>query len=189
MITHHSHCTTGWARACARLAVICSYIVCGNVVAADVVIVTVRTKINAPDPQAGEKSLQTIRIDFDKKSVSQTFTTGSTAIIGGVVVGSVRDNFVISKAADFFADGKVAFSLRGSTASGVGVVPNIDYAFDLVVGKDGRGTMSGCHDGYPAYEVTVQGRSVHSFAHKPVDILRLFGACDIEVGKPTPKAF
>lgn len=142
------------------------------------VIVNIVTHILAGDPQAGMKSTQTVVVDFDKKKVTQTFSTGVTNV--GFDIGSVRDNFVVENE-DFSAVGRVGFTVRGQTASGVMFMPNINYEFHVALTPAGKGALEGCHDGYPAYSIDVDGKKVYDFAHKKIDLIKLFGACDVLV--------
>lgn len=145
--------------------------------AADPVRVEVTSRILDFDPQAGMKSTQTILIDFDNKKVSQVFKTGVTHV--GFDIGSVRDKFVVDNID--FSNGRVGFTAQGQTASGVMFMPNINYKFFIAVSPKGTGAIDGCHDGYPAYEVTAEGKKVYEFAHKSLDLINLFGDCDIAV--------
>lgn len=148
-----------------------------SVRAADPVKVEITTRILDFDPQAGMKSTQTLLIDFDSKKISQAFKTGVTHV--GFDIGSVRDKFVVDSVV--FSSGRVGFTARGQTASGVMFMPNINYKFFIAVTPKGTGAIEGCHDGYPAYEVTAGGKRVYEFAHKSLDLVKLFGDCDIAV--------
>ena len=131
------------------------------------------------DPQAGMKSRQTVTVDFDNRTATSIFETGVTNI-GVGNVASIRDRFTVETAS---IDGQRAeLLIRGRTASGVVVMPNIDYAFTVEIRRNGSGRLSGCHDGYPGYEVRQSGRVIYSFIHEPTRIDRLFGDCDISVG-------
>lgn len=140
--------------------------------------VVIETRILDGDPQAGMKSRHVVHISFDEQKVRETFETGTTKVFG-VELSSVRNNFMVSNIA--FSSESVSFSVKGETASGVGVVPNINYEFAMTVKRDGTATVSGCHDGYPAYSITVNGKQVYSFKHKSLHLLNLFGSCDIKI--------
>lgn len=146
---------------------------------AEPVRVEVVTRILSFDPQAGMKSTQVLLIDFDRKTITPSFSTGVTGI-GPIELGSVRDKFVVDTI-DFATPGRVGFTARGQTASGVLFMPNINYKFNMAVTPKGKGALSGCHDGYPAYQVKVAGKSVYDFKHKPLSLIKLFGECDIEI--------
>ncbi len=137
------------------------------------------TKILPPDPQVGMKSTQVLFVDFDKKRVTQYFSTGVTTL-GPVELGSVRDKFVIANV-DFSSAGRVGFTARGQTASGVLFMPNINYNFQLAITPNGKGTIAGCHDGYPAYQVTVGKKTIYNYKHPSISLVKLFGECDIEI--------
>lgn len=151
-------------------------------VAMDNVDLVVTTQINSPDPQAGIKSVQKINVNFVKRTVTETFSTGVTTI-GPVELKSVRDQFSVKSV--FSPTGLATLNIAGQTASGVLFMPNINYKFTLEVDKNGRGTFSGCHDGYPAYEVKVQAKIIYSFKHKNIDLVKLFGECDQIVSAKT----
>lgn len=146
--------------------------------AADLIQVTVRTHIDEPDPQAGMKSEQTITVNFKKGVYTTSFKTGVTKIVGATLE-SVRDKFQVE---NFKVVGGIAsFEVRGQTASGVMFMPNIDYKFKLTVDDKGKGTLTGCHDGYPSYDVVIEGKTVHNFKHGRMELIKLFGTCDIAV--------
>ncbi|TIX83185.1 MAG: hypothetical protein E5V24_19710 [Mesorhizobium sp.] len=126
--------------------------------------------------QVGVKSIQTIAIDFDAQTVSSVVTTGKTDI-GITDLKSVRDSFSVANAS--FAGQTVRFKATGQTASGVRFMPNINYALTLEVDLNARtAKVSGCHDGYPSYEVSVSGSQVYSFEQEY--LLALFGGCDTQ---------
>ncbi len=138
----------------------------------------IETRILDFDPQSGVKSHHFFFVDFDEKSVTSSYETGSTEFFG-VNLSSVRDNFFVSDIS--FSDDMVTFTLSGSTASGVGFIPNIDYEFDVVVDRSGSVKIEGCHDGYPAYLVQFNGTDLHNFEHQPKEVIKLFGRCDVNM--------
>ena len=138
---------------------------------AEPIKVEITTRILSFDPQTGMKSTQTILVDFKKKKISQTFKTGVTHI--GFDIGSVRDKFMVDNVD--FSDGRVGFTARGVTASGIMFMPNVNYKFLIAVTSKG----SGAFDGYPAYEIAVAGKKMYDFAHKSVELVKLFGECDV----------
>ncbi|WP_282610885.1 DUF3238 domain-containing protein [Pelagibius sp. Alg239-R121] len=149
-----------------------------HVEADDTVQVVIETRILEGDPQAGMKSRHVIQVDFSSKQVQHIFETGTTDFFG-IELQSARDNFVVSGVN--FSDDTASFKVIGETASGTRVLPNIDYSFSMTVNRDGSATVSGCHDGYPAYSIVVEGKSVYAFKHKPIQLLSLFGSCDVKV--------
>lgn len=151
------------------------------------VTVEIVTRINAPDPQAGMKSTQTLTIDFDNKKVTQAFKTGVTTLVG-VDLASVRDKFLVENVEFTSAPSvRVGMTVRGQTASGVLFMPNIDYKFQLAVTPVGNGAISGCHDGYPAYIVKVGSKTVYERQHLAIHVTNLLGTCDIVL--PSSLAF
>lgn len=147
--------------------------------ATTVVPLVIETAIIAPDPQAGMKSRQTITIDFGNRTVAQKFETGTTDFFG-VSLSSARDRFIF-KDVVFPRPGVTTFKVEGETASGVRVMPNINYEFAVEARSNGTVSVKGCHDGYPAYTVRYGGREIYSFRHQPRNLIELFGTCDIEV--------
>lgn len=155
--------------------------------------IEVETSILAFDPFPGMKSRHRVEFVLRPRSQSsflrQSFQTGTTDFFG-FKLDSVRDNFR-SERAPAVAEHIVAVEIVGETASGVGLVPNINYKltafYNLASGKVFK--VSGCHDGYPAYKVTVtdsatpNGRTEYSYDHKSRDLLRLFGSCDVSFPK------
>ena len=61
--------------------------------------------------------------------------------------------------------------------------PSIDYRFPLSIDHDGRYRLPGIHDGFPAYEVYINGRRI--YGHNPVQAnqtpFSLFGAGEFGV--------
>lgn len=145
-------------------------------------VVVILTEILSPDPQAGVKSRHNIKFDFAAKKHESSFETGTTSFFG-VALSSVRDNFQV-KNVNFTDPSKVTFLAVGETASGVGIVPNINYELTFELSQNGDTKITGCHDGYPAYTVTVDQVEKYSFKHQSIQVLNLFGTCDIVVSKP-----
>ncbi len=139
----------------------------------------VETRILDFDPQAGMKSQHFYFVDFSKQEVTSFFETGTTKIDLGVIefdVSSIRDNFRVSSVS--FNDSVASFTLEGTTASGVAVMPDIDYRLDYTITESGKVSIQGCHDAYPAYLVQHQGQNVYSHSHESMDLIKLFGTCD-----------
>ena len=147
-------------------------------VADSTIQVVIETRILDGDPKAGMKSKHVIQVDFSGKQVLDTYETGTTDFFG-VDLKSIRDKFIISDVT--FNDGSVTFKAVGETASGVVALPSIDYNFLLTVSEDGSAKVTGCHDGYPAYSVLVESKPIYTFKHKSVQLLNLFGSCDIKL--------
>ena len=142
----------------------------------------VETRILEFDPQSGMKSQHFYYVDFSTNEVTSSFVTGTTKIDLGVIefeVSSIRNNFKVSSA--IFSNDVVTFTLEGTTASGVAIMPNIDYRFKFTVSKGGDVSVQGCHDDYPAYLIQHQGRNLYRFDHKSMDLIKLFGTCDQKV--------
>lgn len=139
--------------------------------------VIIETRIKPPDVQAGMKSTQTIKLDYAGKKATQTFTTGVTNI-GIAELGSIRDKFTVDQ---IRFSGKVSeFTATGQTASAIFFMPNINYKFSITVDMTVREIVfHGCHDGYPSYKISVQGKEVYAFAQE--NLGALFGSCDTKV--------
>ena len=144
-------------------------------------VVEVITRIDPGDPVPGMKSKHKIAVDFKKKTLHRVqVETGTT-----IGISSTRDKFS-EIVMGWNACGRggvpsncVKLQLKGQTASGVRVIPNIDYNFSIYVTHDGLSAIRGCHDGYPTYLVKVNGKVLYHFKHKPIRILKLWGDCDI----------
>jgi hypothetical protein len=141
------------------------------------VVIETRIKQKALSFQAGMKSTQTIDINYDTKTIDEKFSTGVTEILG-LQLKSVRDKFTVTQIT--FA-GKVAgFTAEGATASGVKFMPNINYKFSITVDMGAREVvLSGCHDGYPSYKITVENKEIYSFEQEV--LAALFGSCDTKL--------
>jgi hypothetical protein len=111
--------------------------------------------------QVGQKSLQTVVVDFANKKFSWSYKTGKTylPIAGGL--RSIRDDFQLI-GPKFTPSGDFVFSVKGETASAVVIMPNINYRFDMVLSPQ-KVTYWGKHDGYPSYNIAVDHRSVYDY--------------------------
>jgi hypothetical protein len=156
---------------------------------ASVVFVEIETAIRAVSwatAQVGQKSLQRLTIDFESETVDTQFLTGKTEILG-VELGSIRDSFKLIRPR-FNANNKAFFSVSGETASAVVLMPNINYQFEFEVSPD-EATYSGSHDGYPSYNIAINGSSVYDFVQGHLG--ELIGDSDVKVMRqtvPCPKA-
>ena len=90
----------------------------------------IETKILKPDPNAGVKSLQKIHIDFQNKKVIQASVFTGVSDIGVAELNSIRDDFKV-EVKEINSD-VVRFRASGKTASGVIVLPDIDYSFEFL---------------------------------------------------------
>lgn len=147
-------------------------------------VLTIETRIDRPHPQSGMKSKHSININFRSENVSQNFTTGTTVIFGKHI-DSIRDKFRTFVMNWYRTAGHrgVTLHVSGSTASGVGFVPNIDYGFTIHITDDGEAAIKGCHDGFPSYSVKIGNNSLYHYKHKPLRGDKLFGTCDTKVRK------
>ena len=74
----------------------------------------------------------------------------------------VRNNFH-SELYDVDGD-KFGLSFLGQTASGVRIMPDIDYRFTIVLdARKRRIHIQGTHDGFPSYSILVDGKSIYDF--------------------------
>ena len=150
-------------------------------VMAQVFELEIETRIEATDAQAGMKSKQRLSVSFVDQDVSSQVETGVTNI-GPIRLDSIRDNFQVRNIS--FQGNTASFTVEGETASGVGVMPNINYKFDIVITRQGKGHLSGCHDGYPSYRVKVGSNSAYEYVHPSGQLGNLFGSCDIKITAP-----
>lgn len=165
---------TGVAFACSLLA--------GKASAEPInVVIETRIRETSLSFQPGMKSRQTLTINFDSKEITNQFETGITTLVGADLK-SVRDNFLVESIQ--FAGRVVAFRATGQTASGVAIVPNINYTLNITVDNFAEElVLSGCHDGYPSYTVSVAGKIVYDFQQEFLGAL--FGECDINIPSTT----
>ena len=140
----------------------------------------VRTEILPFDPQPGMKSEQTFEVDFTSRTVRSSFRTGHTHI-GPITLSSARNKFSVSSVV--FSSAGAVFTATGSTASGVLVLPNIDYSVRFQVTPAGTGWIEGEHDGYPAYTVLKGATIIYKYSHKPMQIWKLAGISDIKIAR------
>jgi hypothetical protein len=143
-------------------------------------IETAIRKLSWASFQAGQKSIHRIVVDFDRKSVLSSFATGTTALFC-FTLGSARDGFTIT-GTNFTTDGTARFKATGQTASGVRVMPNIDYSFDFVVSPS-EVRFAGSHDGYPSYNIAVNDKSAYDYVQG--HMAQLLGSQDIRVPQKT----
>lgn len=140
----------------------------------------IRTEILPFDPQAGMKSEQTLEIDFSTRAVRSTFRTGNTHL-GPIKLGAVRSKFSVTGVV--FSAASVRFTAIGTTATGVLVLPNIDYSMRFEVTPAGTGWVDGTHDGYPAYTIAKGSSVIYSYRHRPMQIWRLAGNADVSFAR------
>ena len=138
----------------------------------------IRTEILPFDPQPGMKSEQTLEVDFASRTVRSSFRTGHTHI-GPVTLGAARSKFSVSTV--MFSPAGVTFTAVGTTASGVLVLPNIDYSIRFQVVPAGPGWIEGKHDGYPAYKVFKGPNLVYDYRHQPIQLWKLAGISSVSI--------
>ena len=61
-------------------------------------------------------------------------------------------------------------------------MPNINYDFDFEVSEK-EITFSGSHDGYPSYNIAINGVSVYDYVQGHLG--QLFGTSDVTVARKT----
>jgi hypothetical protein len=149
----------------------------------NVVYLEIETAIRAVSwatVEVGRKSLQRITIDFAGRKFHNQYLTGTTRLLT-IELGSIRDSFLLIRPI-FNAAGHAIFSVSGETASAVGVMPNINYEFSFDVSRTSI-DFSGAHDGYPSYNISVNGVSVYDRVQG--NITQLLGSADVRVSPVT----
>lgn len=154
-------------------------------------IIFIETRILPFDPVSGMKSTQKVYIFLNKEMkqirFESEYETGNT-----YGLPAVRNRFKLSDMSYNLESGSIVFTVSGQTASGVLIMPDIDYNFILSFDGSNRQNIwkiEGCHDGYPAYRVwlsnAVSGEvtELYEFRHKPLNLLKLLGNCDVKVDK------
>ena len=140
----------------------------------------VRTEILPFDPQPGMKSEQTLDVDFTSRTVRSSSRTGHTHI-GPITLSAARSKFSVFGVV--FSPTGVTFTAVGTTASGVLVLPNIDYSIRFQVIPAGTGWIDGNHDGYPAYKVSKGSKVVYAYLHKPMELWKLAGISSVLIAR------
>jgi hypothetical protein len=106
-------------------------------------IVTAIRNISPLSFEVGEKSRQKVTINYANSTVKSEYTTGTTNVVG-IDVSSIRNSFKIS--GQNFSGNLAAVTAKGETASGVGIMPNINYGFSIRINKpQSKAWVSGCH--------------------------------------------
>ena len=124
-------------------------------------IVTAIREVNGAF-QVGEKSRQTVLLDCEKRILTSLPVVLGDTKIAGRSLKPVRSKF----SADMFdtAGDRFGILALGQTASGVMVMPDIDYRFQMSVDpRRRRIRLSGAHDGFPSYSILVDGKNVYDF--------------------------
>jgi hypothetical protein len=142
-------------------------------------IVTAIRNVSPLSFEVGEKSRQKITINFANSSMKTEFTTGTTSVVG-IDLSSVRNDFHIS--GQSFVGNIASVTATGETASGVRIMPNINYTFTLKINKaQSKVWLSGCHNEFPSYTVIVNGKQVYDRTQTGTAVIGLLGTCDIVV--------
>ena len=131
--------------------------------------------------QVGQKSLQTITIDFNSQKITTKPPTIGKTKIGPISLNGARNDFRLISP-HFVTPAYAAFSAKGQTASGVRIVPDIDYKFNIQISLSPRLiVIAGSHDGYPSYNIAVNGKSVYDYVQGHLG--QLLGDSDVTIPK------
>jgi RHS repeat-associated protein len=138
----------------------------------------VTTVIRPEHPQAGTKTLHIITVDSEtgQKLSEEANFVGSTNVGVGDVSGIGRFNGSSSG-----GNGCLNVNLSGWAFSlffGLQINYNFNITHDA---NDGRGHLSGSHDGYPSYEVWAAGRKIYD--HHQGHLGQLIGSGDVSVNR------
>lgn len=167
--------------------VYCAVALAPSIGAAKEMTIRVVTEIEAPSDQAGVKSSHEVVVDTDKMSIVRDAWNTGTTDIGPISLDAARPDFSISNASN--DRNSLKFRMNGQVASGIRVLPDIDYELDITINRNGTIEIRGRHDAYPSYYVDVQGNDnrAYEFHHAQGlslnEIARLLSgdADDIEV--------
>lgn len=145
------------------------------------------------------KIVQHIVCDFGNKEIKHFKSTGSTTertidIKTGEVLRTANDHagtdgLTMSSAS--ITSTSATFKLKASVANPLNTdAPAIDWEYTVTVGSDGKVTVNGTHDGFPAYEIYKRinsGTPVTIYQHDPRvtgdTILSLFPPMEKSVSK------
>lgn len=134
--------------------------------------------------EVGEKSRQAMLLDCGTPALHEFPMALGKTKIGPITLQPVRSNFRASlydSANDIFR-----LLLSGQTASGVLVMPDIDYQLQISVDpRKRRVHITGSHDGFPSYSVLIDGKTVYDyeqniFIEAPVELM---GKSDVSVDR------
>ncbi|MDR7099361.1 hypothetical protein J2X04_001708 [Lysobacter niabensis] len=145
------------------------------------VVTTIRNVKGAIE--TGEKSRHVMTLNPASGLVTERVLLGTTDLLI-YKMEAIRSKFTATSS--YENDDRYRIRARGSTASGVGVFPSIDY--DLAFGIDLVGRtieITGTHDGFPSYSVLVNGKTVYDFVqgHMLKSWPLLYGTSDVTVQK------
>lgn len=129
--------------------------------------------------QAGQKSLQRITISFSTREISTQAITGHTKILG-LNLKSARDKFELVTPGFDAAGSRAFFSSTGQTASRGLYVMAINYSFRFEVTQSSL-SFSGTHDGYPSYNISVNGKTAYDYVQGHLG--QLAGDSDVQVNR------
>lgn len=127
--------------------------------------------------QAGQKSLHRITISFSTSQINQQFITGHTRILGCNLT-SARDKFELITPGFDAVGARAFFGAKGQTASRALYVMAINYSFQFEVTQSSV-SFSGNHDGYPSYNIAVNGKVVYDYVQGHIG--QLAGDSDVQV--------
>ncbi|MET4726698.1 hypothetical protein ABIE09_000469 [Lysobacter enzymogenes] len=131
----------------------------------------------------GEKSRHVLTLNPAAGLVTERVLLGATDLLL-FQLEAIRSKFAATSA--YENDQRYRIRARGSTASGVGLMPSIDYDLVFVLDLARRSIeIDGTHDGFPSYSVLVNGRKVYDFeqGHMAKSWALLYGSGDVTVRK------
>jgi len=125
--------------------------------------------------QAGVKSTETVRINFETgEIIEKSYTTGTTDF-GLFETDSRSDEFIpkVTKTAD-----TNTLKMTGETGSWGFPVANINYDFTITYDKSMRTiTVGRTHDGFPSYQLWIGGTVRYDYQQGHIG--ELFGTRDV----------
>jgi RHS repeat-associated protein len=143
----------------------------------ELVTFTVITVIRPPDREAGIKTMHALTIDTDSGSVTKELKFIGSTIVGGK---AFQGRGTISASASG-GKGCISAQFEGSVRSYFLPI-RIDYTFNIRYNaNEGKGHLSGRHDGYPSYEVWKNDVKIYDYQQG--GLRELFGSGDVTVDK------
>jgi hypothetical protein len=140
--------------------------------------IKVKTVIRPPDAQPGTKSFHALQINDFGRVTNEVKFIGVTQLVGFAFDGTGADGTAFTKKVEM-EHPKLKVNMTLSTRSKALPV-QINYNLSVTIDFCSHtGKLTGSHDGYPSYEVTVSGNEIYD--HNQGHLGQLVGSSDARV--------